>query len=278
MRKDAPDSIMGTNELIPFAIPYSSFGKPESTTAPWKDSRVRIALHRAIDFDSILNFQSNKDAFQAAGIDIETSYTTHSPRILSFWLDPRKGELGEASKNYLYDVAEAKKLVEAAGYPNGFEIPMNAQTGGNEEAIRLQVDFYKKSGFIQVKENWMPRLEYFDNVVYNPNLKGMSGTSSGGGMARNRPEHGLQPLLQQGTPGGLGRPQNHIILKQRREFDSQKSVGDHKRVEKYICKEFYVSARAATPSRAGRSSATLDPQHSIILHQGKPNRWTKALA
>jgi peptide/nickel transport system substrate-binding protein len=247
MRKDSPDSIMGTNELIPFAIPYASFGKPESTTAPWKDSRVRIALHKAIDFDSILAFQSNRDAFQAAGIEIETSHTTHSPRILSFWLDPRKGELGEASKNYLYDVAEAKKLVEAAGYPNGFEIPMNAQVGGNEEAIRLQVDYYKKSGFIEVKENWMQRLDYFENVVYNPNLKGMNGTSSGAGSA-NDPEHVLFNLYySKGRQACWSDPKmDEIILRQRREFDAQKRGEIIKEWQKYIAKEFYVLPRRHT--------------------------------
>jgi peptide/nickel transport system substrate-binding protein len=247
MRKDAPEAIMGTNELIPFAIPYASFGKVESTTAPWKDARVRIALQKTIDFDAIVNFSSNRDAFAAAGIDVEISYTTHSPRILSFWLDPRKGELGEASKNYLYDVAEAKKLVDAAGYPNGFEIPMNALTGSNEEPIRLQVDYYKKSGFIDVKENWMQRTEYYENVVYAPNMKGFNGTSSGAGSA-NDPEHVLFNLYySKGRQAVWEDPKmDEIILRQRREFDSQKRAEIIKEWQKYIATQFYVLPRRHT--------------------------------
>ncbi|MPZ50477.1 MAG: hypothetical protein GEU75_14460 [Dehalococcoidia bacterium] len=247
MRKDSPDSILGTNELIPFAIPYASFGKVEAMTAPWKDNRIRIALQKTIDFDAIVDFTSNREAFAAAGIEVDISFTTHSPRILSFWLDPRKGELGEASSNYLYDVAAAKKLVEAAGYPDGFEIPMNALTGSNEEPIRLQVDYYKKSGFIDVKENWLQRAEYYDNVVYAPNMKGMNGTSSGAGSA-NDPEHVLFNLYySKGRQAVWNDPQmDQIILRQRREFDPQKRGEIIKEWQRHIAKEFYVLPRRHT--------------------------------
>jgi ABC-type transport system substrate-binding protein len=38
-----------------------------------------------------------------------------------WWLDPKSAEMGEPAKWYKYDVAEAKKLMDAAGYGDGVD-------------------------------------------------------------------------------------------------------------------------------------------------------------
>ena len=61
--------------------------------------------------------------FAAAGIEVESSlHHPRAPRTRLTCLDPRKGELGEDSKNYMYDVAAAKQMIAAAGYPDGFDM------------------------------------------------------------------------------------------------------------------------------------------------------------
>ncbi|MPZ47906.1 MAG: hypothetical protein GEU75_01080 [Dehalococcoidia bacterium] len=118
LAKDAPQTVIVANAISDGAITRLRFGRDNQKTLPWKDPRVRVAIRRAIDFKGIGEFLSNKQQFEAAGIPIEIVPMTHLPRHPSYWLDPEKGELGKLSDNYLFDVAEAKKLTTAAGFPN----------------------------------------------------------------------------------------------------------------------------------------------------------------
>ena len=43
----------------------------------------------------------------------------------SWWLDPQGSEIGDAGANYKYNVTEAKALLSAAGFADGFEVPMH---------------------------------------------------------------------------------------------------------------------------------------------------------
>ena len=47
---------------------------------------------------------------------MSASWNSHIPAQNPEWLDPKKNELGEGSRYFHYDVAEAKKLLSAAGY------------------------------------------------------------------------------------------------------------------------------------------------------------------
>jgi ABC-type transport system substrate-binding protein len=100
MRRDAPEAIMVGGEISRTSFQRMSIGRYEALTSPWKDERIRIALRRAVDWEGITSIQTNREAFAAAGIDVETSMATHAPYDPDFWLDPRKGELGPTSENY----------------------------------------------------------------------------------------------------------------------------------------------------------------------------------
>jgi ABC-type transport system substrate-binding protein len=123
LAKDAPQTVIIANELTQTNLPRQKFGKLEAMTRPWKDARVRIALRRAIDHPAIAATLSGKDTLEAGGIPVETRTTTHMLANPAYWLDPVKGELGEHSKNYLYDQAEARKLMAAAGYSDPIDLP-----------------------------------------------------------------------------------------------------------------------------------------------------------
>ena len=58
-------------------IPRAIYGKHDAATAPWGDPRVRVAMHRAVDWPAILDFQTNKDKFSAAA---SRSTRFHDPR------------------------------------------------------------------------------------------------------------------------------------------------------------------------------------------------------
>jgi ABC-type transport system substrate-binding protein len=93
----------------------------------FKDERVRQALLRAFDRDLSIGVTFNVEEFEAAGIPVRTGWNSHMTARDEFiaggwWVDPQTSEMGAGAANFVYDVAEAKKLLAAAGYPDGFDM------------------------------------------------------------------------------------------------------------------------------------------------------------
>ena len=76
---------------------------------PFNDIRVRHAISHAIDRQGII------DAV-AEGVGV---FNAAVPVALKDWAVP-VNQLGEGAKYFKHDPAEAKRLLAAAGYPNGF--------------------------------------------------------------------------------------------------------------------------------------------------------------
>jgi peptide/nickel transport system substrate-binding protein len=76
---------------------------------PWSDVRVRQAVSMAVDRQGILDAT-------AEGVGI---FNPAVPAAFKDWSVPI-AELGEGARYFKYDPAEAKRLLTAAGYPNGF--------------------------------------------------------------------------------------------------------------------------------------------------------------
>jgi peptide/nickel transport system substrate-binding protein len=76
---------------------------------PFNDARVRQAMSLAVNRQDIID-----SLFEGAGV-----YNPPVPAALKEWSIPMN-QLGEGAKYYRYDKAEAKRLLAAAGHPNGF--------------------------------------------------------------------------------------------------------------------------------------------------------------
>ena len=152
LSKDAPQVVIVADPILDDQVSRIRFGRENHKTLPWKDVRVRIALRRAINFKGIGEFLANKKAFDSAGFPVEVASRTHLPHNLAYWLDPEKGELGPVSANYLFDIAEAKKLINAAGFSDAIEIQYTTlpASGQITEQEQLVMDSLGASGVFKV--------------------------------------------------------------------------------------------------------------------------------
>lgn len=65
----------------------------------------------------------NVTPLKAEGLPVETAWNSALVNYdAGWWLDPRSKEFGDNAKYYQHNIAEAKKLLSAAGYPSGVDI------------------------------------------------------------------------------------------------------------------------------------------------------------
>jgi ABC-type transport system substrate-binding protein len=85
--------------------------------APFKDKRMRQAVSMLIDREGIIDAIDNRDGFAKDGLDLDVAYNTViSAGWTGFWIDPtNEKDFGTASKLFVHNVDEAKKLISAAG-------------------------------------------------------------------------------------------------------------------------------------------------------------------
>ena len=86
----------------------------------------------AFDRDLWIDVVYNTKALEQAGLPMETRWNSPLPANIDegWWLDPQSSDFGENAKYFNYDVAEAKKLLSAAGHPNGLDTISNHFTTG----------------------------------------------------------------------------------------------------------------------------------------------------
>jgi peptide/nickel transport system substrate-binding protein len=132
-----PDDILPTKRDVPALNMYSFVAPNNNFTpgftqrfgwkdlngkkAPWTDVRVRQAMSMAMDRDAYLDAFGNVSAFEKQGVPMQTYYYTSMGYIPGVTLDPRSKDFGPNAKYFTHDIAEGKKLLSAAGFPNGFE-------------------------------------------------------------------------------------------------------------------------------------------------------------
>jgi peptide/nickel transport system substrate-binding protein len=108
-------------QTVEYPWPVTGFNGFKIAQEPFKDVRVRHALARAVSLADI--FESN--AFSLGHYVAQGAV----PASLAEWSIPLDQLGPEGRKNYVYDTAEAKRLLAAAGYPNGFKTSVDTTSG-----------------------------------------------------------------------------------------------------------------------------------------------------
>lgn len=125
-KRDVPQLLMYTRDLVTGAGASTAPGwnpSPADKT-PFRDERVRQAYSMALDRDAYIDAIYNTPTYESAGLKVEKRWNT---ALLAewdgYWLDPQDLKaFGPNAKFYKRDLAEAKKLLAAAGYANGLDV------------------------------------------------------------------------------------------------------------------------------------------------------------
>jgi peptide/nickel transport system substrate-binding protein len=197
---------------------------------PFSDVRVRQAMSLAIDRQGII------DAV-AEGVGV---YNPAVPAALKEWSLPID-KLGEGARYFKYDRAEAKRLLAAAGYPNGFPATICFHGYGSTvlvDSMQLVLKNLKDVG-IDAK---LDQKEYgayistcfygkFDSMTYGPQTPFLEPDNF---------------LFGQYYPGEL-KNQSHIndpvvadmLIRQRRTFDVAKRREIIHEIQRHLAKQQY---------------------------------------
>jgi peptide/nickel transport system substrate-binding protein len=237
---------------------YTFFGylpTPADKT-PFRDVRVRQAFSMSLDRDLYIETFGSVSKFTSAGIPVETFWNSAllASSFKGWWIDPRSKEFGENGKFYKHDLSEAKRLLTAAGYPNGLEVESHqVVTGDYGVNYPTQVSAYEgmanEAGFKfqkvghQYTVDWMSQIRdahgRFTGIAFKTSATEPDPGEklySEFGKAGTR-WHGGDP---DGKGDGSGDPTSEdLLLKIRREFDNDKRKAYAADLQGYLAKMQY---------------------------------------
>ena len=217
----------------------------------------------SIDRDLYLDTVLNVAGFRNEGLPVETRWSSAIPATYEgWWLNPQGKDFGPNGKYYQHDVAEARKLLAAAGYPKGIETISNAP--GQElpsAAFSVITDGMIAESGIVARPNRLDYLkEYiptfrdghgqFEGWGYMSTAGGVTGGNAVGGLAIEYWGKGGNAFHGFGTSGKndqSGDPQvNSMIEKARVEQDTERRRALVFDIQRYLGKAMYsVSAPGA---------------------------------
>ncbi|HEU5402938.1 MAG TPA: ABC transporter substrate-binding protein, partial [Terriglobales bacterium] len=271
-KKDLPKTSIHEAGIFSTTIWYGlSFGY--NNDSPFKDTRVRQAASMLVDGDGYVDVIDNRKDFREAGMDVPTAFNSVvAAGWNDFWLDPTNdAKFGPNAKYLHFNVEEAKKLLAAAGYPNGFDYDIWFSNGLYGPVYQQSVDLISgmlNDGGMRATQKGLP-YEQYKNTIYEA-YWGPS-YSSGKTHGFNGIVHLANPTLptvvshlytfchKDGgrfhgfTPDGnnpqLGDPKlNSDIEKLKLEFDHQKQISMVQDIARYFTGySYYVPRKAQIP-------------------------------
>jgi ABC-type transport system substrate-binding protein len=133
VKRDHPELVLLQSAATSFAIPHNTpdniFSQREGS--PLRDQRLRQAIAYSYDFEAYVDTVHNAKTFRDAGLPFEANMHSHIATQCENWIDPRNKDFGENSKYFMYNPAEAKKLIEASGFKGEIDFYYRNSSGYN---------------------------------------------------------------------------------------------------------------------------------------------------
>jgi ABC-type transport system substrate-binding protein len=198
--------------------------------SPFKDERVRRAASMSFDRDLAIETLGGTKDFTNAGIPMETGWDSamwiDSPG--DWYLDPKGKDFGPNGKWYNFDIAEAKKLLAAAGFANGLDTEMTVTYGYNAGILKKMEVIMAlfgggHNGPIRYKQNI---LDYA--TEWSPKIRFIKGQINGVALLQDvdTPEPTLYMYSRFNSKGGFFQggdsTQDDTLRKAKGEFDEAK--------------------------------------------------------
>jgi ABC-type transport system substrate-binding protein len=204
-----------------------------------------------LDRELLLETFFNVTPFRDAGMPVETYWFGHLAPGQSEWIDPKGNGLGEGAKYFKYDPAEAKKLVEAAGFKTPAPAQYSYFTDNNPETVKenqVMAQMITESGVLKME---------LDGLLYNTSwrtARNSSGTGFSGVLHHQGSAVSAESIYtQKYTVGGRNAVSpapiagvTELIPKLRAEVDPLKHTAIIQDIEKKLALEWPDILRAGT--------------------------------
>ncbi|HXH21927.1 MAG TPA: ABC transporter substrate-binding protein [Dehalococcoidia bacterium] len=262
-KKDIPELLLRLSESLSTIWRRAHFGWNHPDNKMFLDERVRRAMSMSWDRDSFDRIFGNADQFEAEGLPFSNRWSSHiTGGWDGWWIDPKDPkEFGSASKWFQHDIAEAKKLLAAAGHPNGIDSELSYISGafyGTDWQNRWEVlsGMMREAG-IRLRTNITDyNTEHLPIYSIGNLFKGISASIA---SPTSHPiAHLTQEFARVGAPvgrGAGGQPEpgyvegqplsgidpklNEMAARLRRELDHKKQVEQVKDYQRYLGDKMY---------------------------------------
>jgi ABC-type transport system substrate-binding protein len=153
-KKDVPEIDITPTEVSGLIL-RALFGF--ASDSPMKDDRARQAYVMTWDRDLFLDVAYNVPKFKEGGLPVETVVESGvwAGAWKGWWLDPRGKDFGPNTKFFKNDIAEAKKLMAAAGLASGTDLDIYyVSPGANLNLIEMLCSPHHRSGLSLPFRRW----------------------------------------------------------------------------------------------------------------------------
>lgn len=262
-KKDLPELLLRQAETISTTWRRAHFGWNHPDNKMFLDERVRRAISMSWDRDTFDRVFGNADAFEAEGLPFTNRFSTHiTGGWDGWWVDPTDAKaFGSGSKWFTFDIAESKKLLSAAGFPNGIDSTLSYISGafyGTDWQNRWEVlnGMMREAG-IRMQVNVTDyNTEHLPVYSIGNLFKGISASIASPtphpiahltqefarvGAPVNRGAGGQpEPGYVEGQPGtGIDPKLNDMAAKLRRELDQKKQIEQVQDYQRYLGDKMY---------------------------------------
>jgi peptide/nickel transport system substrate-binding protein len=223
-------------------------------TAPYvKDERIRQAISMALDRDALTEITYDQKKLKAAGLTVNDRWNNMLAAGWGrFWVDPKGPNAGPGGQFFKYNVAEAKKLLSAAGYTDSkpfettYQYTANRYGKGFNDAAEAALAMLNAAG-IKTNTDVQDYSSKYITQTFEGKFKGLAfGLETGFGEVGAFPNRWF-----------LDNPLNHakvndpeltkLTIAQQSELNDEKRVAIFHEMQRYhATKMYYIPAQVGS--------------------------------